>query len=296
MTAMHIAVVDGSGRPGPDASTAIVPWWSFTKPLIAACALRLAKQGRLHLDRPLPGLPYTLRQLLQHRAGVGDYGALPEYQATVARGEPPWPQEELLQRVDPAKLLFAPGTGFAYSNVGYLLVRRMIENAHGAGLGQAIDDLVLQPLGLHASRLAQLPQDMRTTAFAGGHGYHPGWVYHGTVIGPVVEAALALHRLLTGDLLAPASRAALLDAQPVGDPPPGRPWTRAGYGLGLMIGTMERPGTGSVHVAGHSAGGPGSIGAVYHATDGGRPRTIAAFAAGSAGDTVEDEAFRRLVS
>ncbi len=295
MTA-QIAVVNGRGEPEDGASAAIVPWWSFTKTLIAACALRLAEAGRLDLDRPLPGRPYTLRLLLQHRAGVADYGALPEYHAAVARGDDPWTVDEVLARVAPGRLLFPPGAGFSYSNVGYLLARRVIEEVQGAGLDQVLAEGILRPLGLPGSRLARTPDDMRRTVFAGGHGYHPGWVFHGTIVGPAVEAALALHRLLEGDLLGPASRSALLDAHPVGAPPPGRPWVDAGHGLGLMIGTMAPPGTSDpLHVAGHSAGGPGSVGAVYHAHVGGRSRTVAAFTDGS-GSIAEDEALLRLAA
>ena len=94
------------------------------------------------------------------------------------------------------------------------------------------------PLGLRASRLAQVPADMLETVFEGGHGYHPGWAFHGFVIGPVAEAALALHRLLDGDLLTPGSRAAMLDRHPL-DGPLGSTWRTTGYGLGLMIGTFS---------------------------------------------------------
>jgi D-alanyl-D-alanine carboxypeptidase len=295
MARIYIAVVDAKGQPEGDASGALVPWWSFTKTLIAAAALRLAEQGRLSLERPLPGLPCTLRQLLQHRGGLGDYGRLPEYQAAVARGGDPWSDDELFAHVPPTTLLFAPGTGWAYSNVGYLLARREIERAFGAGLKEALGDLVLGPLDLRSSRLAETREDMRSTAFEGGHGYHPGWAFHGVVMGPVVEAALALHRLLNGDLLAPASRAALLDRHPIGGPLPGRPWATTGYGLGLMMGTMRRPGMARpLEVIGHSAGGPGSVGAVYSTPGGGRQRTVAALAAGVDEGVTEDRALRHL--
>jgi len=46
---------------------------------IAAGALALVRDGQLALDEPLPDRPYTLRQLLQHRAGVADYGKLSAY-------------------------------------------------------------------------------------------------------------------------------------------------------------------------------------------------------------------------
>lgn len=264
---MLCAAADARGRLRPDSSMAVVPWWSFTKTLIAACALRLVEDGRLALDAPLATGRFTLRQLLQHRAGVGNYGGLADYHAAVARGDPPWPVAELLTRIPADRLLFAPGTGWAYSNAGYLLVRQLIEDACGTGLNVALRTRVLEPLGLEVARLAETPEDMNATAFPGGHGYHPGWVYHGTVIGPVGEAALAVARLLGGQLLAAPSLAAMLACHPLGGPLPGRPWRTTGYGLGLMIGTM-RGGVGpEILVAGHSAGGPGSVGAVYRRLD-----------------------------
>jgi CubicO group peptidase (beta-lactamase class C family) len=62
----------------------IEPWWSFTKCVIVAAVLRLVQDGRLRLDDLLKAQPYCLRQLLQHRAGLSDYGVLPEYHAAVA--------------------------------------------------------------------------------------------------------------------------------------------------------------------------------------------------------------------
>jgi CubicO group peptidase (beta-lactamase class C family) len=73
-------------------ASALFPWWSFTKTALAVCALRLVAEGVLALDRPRPGKPFTLRQLLQHRAGVRNYGRLQRYHDAVARGDPPWPR------------------------------------------------------------------------------------------------------------------------------------------------------------------------------------------------------------
>jgi CubicO group peptidase (beta-lactamase class C family) len=293
----HAATVDAAGRLQPGASTARVPWWSFSKTLLAAAALRLAAADRLALDAPHAGHPFTLRQLLRHRAGIGDYGGLEAYHAAVAAGGTPWPRARLLALVPPERLLQPPGTAFAYSNVGYLLVRLAIEEAHGRPLPEALAELVLAPLGLAASVVAETPADMDRTVFSGGHGYHPGWVYHGTVVGPVAEAALALHRLLDGALLGPAALAALIDAMPAGGPLPGRPWQRTGYGLGLMAGEMAAgAGAASLGVMGHTGVGPGSVGAVYRAVPGGRPSTVAVFAAGDDAGRVEREAADRLVA
>jgi D-alanyl-D-alanine carboxypeptidase len=79
---------------------AVVPWWSVGKTVLAAATLTLVRDGKLALDMPVAGKPFTLRQLLQHRAGLSNYGPLPEYKAAVARGDEPWPDEEMLARAD----------------------------------------------------------------------------------------------------------------------------------------------------------------------------------------------------
>jgi D-alanyl-D-alanine carboxypeptidase len=291
---VECAVIEPDGRSGCRPSAAVVPWWSVTKTLIAAAALRLAEEGRLALDEPLDGLPYSPRDLLQHRAGVGNYVGMPAYHDAVARGEDAWPEDALLARIPPERLLFAPRQGWHYSNVGYLLLRRLIERHTDVSFGAAIRTLVLEPLGLARSHLAETRADMDGTAFPGGHGYDPRWVYHGTIIGPAEEAARALHLILRGDLLSPGSRAAMRHPHPIGGVIDGRPWVSTGYGLGLMIGTMRGRGMDApVTVLGHSAGGPGSVGAVYHAPTTGR--TAAVFRAAADVGRAEDRALALLL-
>lgn len=241
-----------------DTGTA-VPWWSYGKTVLAGAALALVAQGRLQLDQTLRGKPFTLRQLLQHRAGLPDYGALRAYHAAVAGGEHPWPVAEMLRRVQADTPAFEPGRGWGYSNVGYLLVRTLVEQAADAPLGLALERLVFGPLGVAGVTVAQGPADLDATAWGNARRYHPGWVYHGLLVGPAGAAALLLHRLLAGGLLSPGLLAAMLEAHPVGGPVPGRPWRTASYGLGLMIGEGEPPG----RYVGHTGGGPGSTAAVY---------------------------------
>lgn len=284
MTA-ETARIDATGVPAAGASCVRVPWWSLTKTLIAAAALRLAETGRLDLDRRLRGRAFTLRQLLRHRAGLADYGGLPEYHAAVARGDAPWTEAELFERIGPPR--FAPGRGWSYSNPGYLLARRAVEAAHGGGLGAALTDLVLAPLGLSA-RLAEARGDV-----SGLPDYDPGWVFHGVVVGPVVEAALALHGVLTGGLLKPESLAALRAWQAVGGALPGRPWITCGYGLGLMQGTMRTARMRApLYLEGHGAAGPGSVGAIYR--DLATGRTAAAFRTDADEGAAEAEVLRLL--
>lgn len=50
----------------------VFPYWSFTKTVISACALKLAERDALALDAPLPGGDFTLRHLLHHASGLPD--------------------------------------------------------------------------------------------------------------------------------------------------------------------------------------------------------------------------------
>ena len=251
------AVVDGDRIEADD--QAPVPWWSFTKTVIAAAALVLVARNRLQLDDRIGSNPFTLRQLLQHRAGIPDYGALASYHAAVAAGDDPWPVNEVLQRAGAATLLCAPGERFAYSNIGYLWVRQMIEDAANVPIAAAIRELVFNPLGIGRSCLAEAPEDLDRTAWGNARRYHPGWVYHGLLVGPAGDAALLLHRLMDGALIADDLLAAMRLPLPVCGLMPDRPWLSVDYGLGLGICRTHAPG----QFIGHTGEGPGSTAAVY---------------------------------
>ncbi len=265
----------GDGALSGDVSAGAVPWWSVTKTCMAAAALILAQRGKLKLDEPLAGRPFTLRQLLRHEAGLRDYAELPEYFAAVERNDPPWEQDDLLARVRIGTPAYQPGVGWTYSNAGYLLVRRAIEDAYGAGLDPALQALVFAPVGVTGVRIAREPGELAVAAFGNPLNYHPGWVYHGLALGTPGDAALWMHRLMTGHLLPPSALAQMLDRRGLDVPlTAARPWSTAGYGLGVMMDIATPLG----RCAGHSGEGPGSVCAVYHFPDLELPRTVAAFA------------------
>jgi CubicO group peptidase (beta-lactamase class C family) len=268
------ASVGGGRSDNDDALTLPVPWWSLTKTALAAGALVLVAEGRLALDAHLDSRPYTLRQLLQHTAGVPDYGGLAEYHQAVERGEEPWSRAELLRRAGAARLAFPPGHGWAYSNVGYLVVRGLLEEVTGEELGAALRRLVFAPLGVPGVKIVTEPNDLDGTAWGNAAGYHPGWVYHGLAVGTPIEAALFLHRLMAGELVSGELLADMRAPYALGGPVEGRPWRTAGYGLGLMVDVASPRG----RCIGHTGGGPGSVAAAYHFPDVDPPRTTAAFA------------------
>jgi len=274
MIPLMTAFVEAGQLVAQDERSLPVPWWSLTKTALAAGALALVAAGRLALDAPVPSRPFTLRQLLQHTAGVPSYGELAAYHEAVERRDEPWPPDELLRRVGSDRLLFEPGQGWAYSNIGYLLVRGIIEEAAGEPIGTALGRLVFVPLGVPAVKLAREPKDLDATAWGNAAGYHPGWVYHGLAVGTPAEAALLLHRLMSGQLLPAVLLDAMCARYPLGGPVEGRPWRTAGYGLGVMMDVASPRG----RCIGHTGQGPGSVAAAYHFPDLDPSRTAAAFA------------------
>jgi len=270
----HSAWITGDGDiRTAAAASARFPWWSFTKTALAMCALRLVEEGALQLDAPRPGQPFTLRELLQHRSGVPNYGGLRSYHDAVARGAAPWSRQDLLEAVGADRLDFAPGEGWRYSNVGYLYVREAIELAAGLEAGEVLQSRLFAPLGLSSVRWAVGADDFSDIHWPQGRSYHPGWVYHGCLTGTAVDAAKLLHAVFFGDILTEQSRAAMLSAHPLGGAIAGRPWTECGYGLGVMSGEMGEAG----RAIGHSGAGPFAVNAVYHFPDSASPVTIAVF-------------------
>lgn len=108
---------------------------SITKPLTLAAALALVEDGKLNVsdrlgDR-LPGVPadkraITLRQLLEHRAG------LPEYVVDAPGGDfVELSRDEALGRIFSRPLRFEPGSDYGYSDAGYTVAAALIEDAAG---------------------------------------------------------------------------------------------------------------------------------------------------------------------
>lgn len=257
----------------------------FHEDVIAATALALARDNLVQLDSTLRGRAFTLRQLLRHQAGLTDYGQLSAYHAAVAGSEEPWTEDEMLARADADVLRYQPGEGWSYSNVGYLYVRRLIEDVLKESIASALERLVLSPLGITGARFVGSRSDLAGVRMGEQTNYDPRWVYHGLLVGPLRDAALLLDRLLTGQLLPPELMRAMLEGHRLGGPIPGRPWVAPGYGLGLMIGAVAS----GAQYAGHTGGGPGSVIAVYHRITG-APVTSATFALGGDQGLVEDEA------
>lgn len=276
----------GSKRPiAPDAKMYL---YSITKPLIAAVVLRHVARGRLGLDAPvqeqLGDLPWpsplTVRALLSHTAGLPDYGGYPPYvEALRAHPEAPWTSEEFLSLLDGR--LPPPQAAWAYSNLGYLLLRLLLEHLESKPLSAILADTIFAPLGLTAAFVAT--GFSRTPELSPGHEaengvlydaiptYHPGWVSHGVVVSNAAGTARLFEALFDGTLLSPESRT--LMETPVAEVGHHPKLGRLQSGLGVFLAPESPWGPG----IGHPGGGPGYSPLAYRFTlPSGRHLTLAA--------------------
>lgn len=243
--------------------------YSVTKTFLSVLCLRLD----LDLEAPaatwvddvrLPAA--TLRQLLNHTSGIADYGRLPEY-ALAVRDSPgrPWSDEELLARALAQGPDFAPGEGWAYSNTGYLLVRRILDEVAPEGLAAALQRELLEPLGLADTSLALDPADLDglvpgvSSQIGSGPQdvrgvYHPRWVGHRTLASSAADQRRFWMALAAGELcdLGRLAESVAIDFAAAG-------FTRPSYGLGVMA----DPGWQGGLLIGHGGGGPGYAAATF---------------------------------
>src|SRR6516225_7613325 len=169
----EVTVVARSGFPPPFASDSRVLLYSFSKTIVAAALLRLVAAGRLSLHdtlgRFLPQHPLTakitLRAALAHTSGLPDYGGLAEYHTAVRSSSPPWSREEFLARTGADRLLFEPGSSFAYSNIGYMWLRDVLTRASDGDMATVLRREIFDPLGVTTASVPETKSDLADFTF-----------------------------------------------------------------------------------------------------------------------------------
>ncbi|MFO0907815.1 MAG: DUF1343 domain-containing protein [Isosphaeraceae bacterium] len=126
---------------------------SLTKPLATATSiLILVERGQLRLDDRLEKLlpefrgqgkgRVTVEQLLRHRAGfiadnpIGDFRSGPE---------------NAWKAIANSSLVYAPGESYIYSDVGFMILGKIVEKVSGETLDQFARKNVFEPLGMVSS-------------------------------------------------------------------------------------------------------------------------------------------------
>ncbi|MBM3962699.1 MAG: beta-lactamase family protein, partial [Planctomycetes bacterium] len=105
----------------------------------------------LHLlDAPSEWSGIRVRHLLTHTSGMPD-----EWLETHdGRGFVDYTTEQLYRHARTRPLLFAPGTGWSYSDQGYFLLCLIVERAAGAPYFEALRQRILAPLGMDGVAVA----------------------------------------------------------------------------------------------------------------------------------------------
>jgi D-alanyl-D-alanine carboxypeptidase len=177
--------VAGLGRVAPDVPMRRADRFragSIAKPFVSVVVLQLAERGRLSPDARLPEvLPasvvgrfptaadITVRMLLGHRSGIPEWD-LPAVDEQIARDPAKvWKVSEFLDLAAAQPPVFAPGTGFFYSNTDYNLLGLIIERITGHSWRREVTRRVIRPLRLTGTGLPA-PGD-RSIKGAHAHGY-----------------------------------------------------------------------------------------------------------------------------
>lgn len=152
-TRRHVAQVPAAQN---EDSTPLFYWASVGKAWVAVLALQLAEQGRLDLEAPIktwaPEFPgagqIRIVDLLRHTSGLYSFQEDPELRARPGYKSP----AELLAVARAHPLQFCPGTQWAYSNSGYVLLGQIIETLEARPLAESLRARIIQPLGLQHTR------------------------------------------------------------------------------------------------------------------------------------------------
>lgn len=266
---------------------------SIGKSFVAATVLALESEGRLsrddllsvHLgDRPwFDALPnrgsINTDHLLHHTSGLPDHVHLPEFQRAwgeLATSEGDFDPERLAAFVVSEAPLFEAGTGWAYTDTGYVLLGLVIEHVTGQAWHEAVRTRLLDPLNLGGT----IPSDRPDLP-----GLAVGYVAPGNPFGlpartadaegrllwnPAVEAAgggfastsadLARwgHLLFGGEAMEGPYLDRMLDGVPVG---PDAPGILYGAGVAIYADTPRGP------VWGHGGWVPGYVSSLRHYPD-----------------------------
>lgn len=165
---LHVSAVGQSDLASGRKMTADDLFWiaSMTKPLVGVCVGMLVDDGKLSFDDPvekhLPEFrnlwvvqeqtperrvlvkaarPITLRDLLTHTSGLGEYGVT----------GPHWTLAEMAKALAREPLRFQPGGRWAYSTAGLDLAGRVIEVASGMPFARFVQTRLFDPLGMKDS-------------------------------------------------------------------------------------------------------------------------------------------------
>ncbi len=141
----------------PNTPETIFESGSVAKQFVAASLVLLSLEGKLSIDDPvrkyIPELPdygsqLTIRHLLNHTAGLRDWGAVMGVTG-VGRGDRVVSQDLAFDVIIHQKATdFKPGAEYSYSNSGYTLASTIVERVSKQTLPEFTAERFFKPLGM----------------------------------------------------------------------------------------------------------------------------------------------------
>ncbi|MBP7476407.1 MAG: serine hydrolase [Pyrinomonadaceae bacterium] len=128
---------------------------SVGKQFTAMAVMMLVEEGKVALDEKLakyiPDVPatwsgITVRHLLTHTSGLGDYPQDFDLQRDGS-------EQEIFKKLQAGSLASQPGERWAYSNVGYMTLGVLIRKVSGQFYGDFLAQRVFKPLGMTTARI-----------------------------------------------------------------------------------------------------------------------------------------------
>ncbi|MCX7923965.1 MAG: serine hydrolase [Clostridia bacterium] len=124
---------------------------SVTKQFTAMAVMQLHEKGLLDVNDKLSkyfpdyprGSEITIHHLLTHTSGIANYTDYPANYELKQTDE-----ETIISTFKNLPLNFEPGTNWAYSNSGYLLLGYIVEKVSGMSYEDYLDKNIFQPLGM----------------------------------------------------------------------------------------------------------------------------------------------------
>lgn len=156
------------GRRVPIDSATTMMAYSMSKTITAAAVLQLVEAGRVGLDAPVErylgslqpyGPAVTIRQLISHTSGIPN--PIPLRWVHAAERHDNFDEEAALAAVlkKNPRLSFAPASKYAYSNIGYWLLGKIVERASGERFASHVTHRILRPLGIEPRELGYVVVD-----------------------------------------------------------------------------------------------------------------------------------------
>ena len=138
----------------PNTTTTKFRVGSITKQFTSMLVMQLREQGKIKLEdsmclyvAPCPDAwkPVTIHHLLTHTSGIPSYTGIPAWREV---NMVPKTTDQIIAFFRDLPLQWTPGERYAYNNSGYFLLGVVIEKITGRKYEQALQEMILTPLGL----------------------------------------------------------------------------------------------------------------------------------------------------